>query len=222
MSPEEIKALRPFTPKVPQIHVRPDPPNAMETKAKACGNKPSQKGTCGPQVTAGVSGENERTDFALRGYNEPPKAVAPPPRMQPPMEPQKAMHKAAAAVAPAPTTPAADAAVAGKQSRACRPTMAATSSSPSLADLAAKDALNVDLPIERPPGMMHPHADPVQQKHESDGEDGNPYPTWAQNILDYINDDRDDDLDHPDPQDQCELASPATRLYTASGYNRQH
>ena len=83
----------------------------------------------------------------------------------------------------------------------------------------AKDARHVDMSVEAAPGNVHR---PDQQKHEADGEDEVPYPLWARNIKDIIDDDHFDDLEHPDPEDQCELASPATRLLTASGYNRQH
>jgi hypothetical protein len=274
MSQVEIEKRRPFRPTDPHIVPGPNQPNAMEPKAKACGNKPSPKGTSdesrvggffnpnAPQAPPGVSDQareggffdqHGRTDergwsgwgerswsargwdprsWADHGRNEPPKAVAPPPRMQPAQAPQ-AMHKAAPAGAPA-----AHAAAAGKQIRVCKPTSSprlgvwqnANNATPLAIEAGtgkdmpipdkptAKDARHVDMPVGAAPGNVHR---PDQQKHGAGGED-HELPLWAQNIVDITNDDRLDDDWDPDPEDQCELASPATRLLTASGYNRQH
>ena len=84
----------------------------------------------------------------------------------------------------------------------------------------AKDARHVDMSVEAAPGNVHR---PDQQKHGAGGEDhDHELPLWAQYIVDIMKGDRMDYECEPDPEDQCELASPATRLLTASGYNRQH
>ena len=82
----------------------------------------------------------------------------------------------------------------------------------------AKDDRHVDMSVEAAPGNVHR---PDQQKHGAGGEH-HELPLWAQNIIDIMKGDRMDYECEPDPEDQCELASPATRLLTASGYNRQH
>ena len=275
MSQDEREKRQPFKPTDPHIRPGPNQPNSMEPKAKACGNKPSPKGTSdesrvgecfnpnAPQAPPGVSDHSHegglvdqhgRTDergwsgrnwgarcwsargwdehsWAEHGRNEPPKAVAPPPRMQP-AQASQAMHKAAPA-----GPPAAHAAAPGKQTRVCKPTSATrvglqnANNATRLAIEAgtgkdmpiphtttAKDARHVDMSVEAAPGNVHR---PDQQKHRAGGEH-HELPLWAQNIIDILNYDRMDYECEPDPEDQCELASPATRLLTASGYNRQH
>ena len=274
MSQDEIEKRRPFKPTDPHFVPGSNELNAMQPKAKACGNKPSPKGTSdesrvggffnpnAPQAPPGVSDQSRegglfdqhgRTDergwsgrgwgersWSARGWGErswnvpePPKAVAPPPRMQQPQAPQ-AMHKAAPAGAPA-----AHAAVACKQTRVCKPTSSTrlgvwqnandatplaieegTGKDMPISDKpTAKDARDVDTTVEAAPGNVHR---PDQQKHGAGGEDhDHELPLWARYIIDITNDIVDDECD-PDPEDQCELASPATRLLTASGYNRQH